>query len=98
MLTTITAVRIHSRLGPAACRSRGRNVYRLVIFESHSSFFTPIRCFPQKHFKSSLHSGMTLNYSLRLYGLFVLVPQPFAYIAGSVGHVNLTSTSSFPRT
>ncbi len=31
-------------------------------------------------------------------GLFVCFPQPFAFIAGSVDHVNLTSTPSFPRT
>ena len=70
-------------------------MYRIVILDSLSSFFTPIRCLSHKPFKAGLRTGMTLNYSLRLYGLFIRFPQAFAFIAGSVGHVNLTSTPSF---
>ena len=79
-------------LNYTACRNRGRHVYRLMIFKSLSSFFTPTRCLPHE---PSLHTGTTLNYSLRLYGLFVCVPQSFTLTTGLIYHVNLTSTPQF---
>jgi hypothetical protein len=96
---SLTAVGVGSGyLGHAACRSRDRQVYRLVIFEGLSSLFTPIRGFPQEHFQPGLRNGLVPNDPLTMRGMFVCLPQQFTLGTGFGHHVNRTSAPSFSRT